>query len=408
MTMNIIGQCPVCYSKAHSTVLTAQKYPYFTSPVKKEDKAKILKKYGYQKLHGELQPVVCEECLHIYLRKHAPEKVISELYRNYYSYPSAMEGSFSPERDEAFIRIFKDKISKLMTKKQNQVLEIGCYDGYVLYHLKKMGFSVMGCDPSEGANIGKKFGLDIKKRFFKVDDFLKEGLKYEVIIFRHFLEHLPKPVDFLKTLKQILTPEGLLIFEVPNVESYLENGGTGIFSFQHLQYFSKVSICRLIKNSDLQLRSCIKTAENLIVVASGGRLQKNLVNNNIPALCRCFRSNFEMKKTRLEKMIEKILGQGLILWGAGGFSANVMELYGVPSNRIKYIVDSDKKKWGMEYLKHRIKITSPETLKRNDHGCLMVCSMYANEIINKLRDLRYDKPVISLSPDIKLLKGRLK
>ena len=406
--MTIIDQCPVCNSKEHSAIFTVGKYPYFTTPVKKQDKAKILKKYGSQKLHGELQPVVCGGCLHIYLRKCAPVKILSELYRNYYSYPSALEGSFSPERDEAFIRIFKNKIRKMMTKKQNRILEIGCYDGYVLCHLKKMGFSVTGCDPSKGASIGKKFGLDIKKRFFKVDDFLKEGLKYEVIIFRHFLEHLPKPVDFLKALKEVLTPEGMLIFEVPNVEPYLKNGGTGIFSFQHLQYFSKASIYRLIENSDLQLMSCIETAENLIVAASRGRSQKNFANNNIPALCRSFRSNFKMKKTRLGKMVKKISDRGIILWGAGGFSANVLELYGVPSNRVKYIVDSDKNKWGMEYLKHRIQIASPETLKRDDHGCLMVCSMYANEIINRLRDLHYDKPVISLSPDIKLLKGRSK
>ena len=406
--MTTIDQCPVCYSQKYSTVFSVETFPYFTTPVKKQDKVKILQKYRPQELSGLLQPVVCGECLHIYLRQCAPVKVISDLYRNYYSYPSAMEGSFSPARDEAFLKIFKHKVWGTLTSKQNRVLEIGCYDGYVLYHLKKMGFSVTGCDPSEGASIGKKFGLDIKKRFFKVDDFAKEGLLYDVIIFRHFLEHLPKPVNFLKTVEKVLMPQGLFVFEVPNVEFYLKNGNTGIFSFQHLQYFSKASIYRLIKNSGLQLMSCIETAENLIVVAARGCLEKNITKTKIPSLCRSFKSNFEMKRSRLSKMVRKMKGQGIILWGAGGFSANVMELYEVPINRIRYIVDSDKKKWGMEYLKHRIQITSPDRLKENDHGCLMVCSMYAKEIINRLKNFGYDKPAISLSPDIKLLKGKLK
>ena len=193
--MTTIHLCPVCHGRDSFPVFTVEGFPYITAPVKREDKATILKKYGPQKLSGTLQPVVCRKCRHIYLRKHASARVISELYRDYYSYPSAMEGSFFPERDEAFIKIFKSKILKILTKKRKHVLEIGCYDGYVLYRLSKLGFSVTGCDPSHGATIGKRFGIDIKRRFFKAEDFVKEGLKYEVVIFRHFLEHLPRPVD---------------------------------------------------------------------------------------------------------------------------------------------------------------------------------------------------------------------
>ncbi len=401
--MKIITRCPVCSSQGYSAVFKAAQYPYFTIPVKRQDKAKILKRHGLDQLHGELQPVVCTRCLHIYLRQCAPVKTLAELYRDYYSYPSALEGSFSPERDQAFLRIFRDKISRTLSKKQNRVLEIGCYDGYVLYHLKKMGFSVTGCDPSQGANIGKRFGLDIKKQFFKVDDFFKRGLKYDVVIFRHLLEHMPKPVDFLKTLKKVLMPTGIFVFEVPGVESYLKNGSTGIFSFQHVQYFSRASIARLVENADLQLLSCIESAENLIITCLPGKLRPAYADNHIADLCRSFYAHLETKKNRLNKIVNEVSGQGMIIWGAGGFSANVLELYGVPANRIKYIVDSDSKKWGMEYLLHCIPITSPKALKQNDHGCLMICSMYTNEIIRQLKHLRYDKPVIRLFPDIKLL-----
>ena len=113
--MRTIHECPVCNAQKASIVFTAEEFPYFTAPVNKQDKVKI-QKYGFGKLHGTLEPVVCRKCMHIYLRKHAPVKTISELYRNFYSYPSAMEGSFFPERDEAFIRIFKSKILKMLNR----------------------------------------------------------------------------------------------------------------------------------------------------------------------------------------------------------------------------------------------------------------------------------------------------
>ena len=402
--MIIVGECPICHSKDNAGFLFAKDFPYFTAPVAKPDKAKILKKYGPKELGGELCPVVCKECRHIYLNKSAPEDVLEDLYGSYYSYPSALEGSFFPERDEAFIQIFKNRIKGILSRKQDRVLEIGCYDGYVLYYLKKIGFSVTGCDPSHGADIGQRFGLDIKKRFFSTDEFQKENLDYDCIIFRHFLEHIPRPVDFLKTLPKVLTPEGLIVFEVPNVEIFLKSGGTGVFSFQHLQYFSKTSISRLVKEAGLRLINCIETAENLVVVAAQGTSDESITNDNILILCRDFKTNMTKKKDTLWTMLEKFDGQDFILWGAGGYSASIMEMYEVPSNRIKCMVDSDKKKWGMEYLKHDVPIVSPEALKHNDYGCLLICSMYSNEIVDKLKIFDYHKPVISLSPDIKLIK----
>ena len=45
------------------------------------------------------------------------------------------------------------------------VLEVGCFDGYVLHNLQEKGYNVTGCDPSIGADIGKSFGINIQKGF---------------------------------------------------------------------------------------------------------------------------------------------------------------------------------------------------------------------------------------------------
>ena len=43
--------------------------------------------------------------------------------------------------------------------KKSSILEIGCFDGYIINKLKKTFHNVFGCDPSPGAEIGKKKGL---------------------------------------------------------------------------------------------------------------------------------------------------------------------------------------------------------------------------------------------------------
>lgn len=404
--MSFIKKCPVCKKRTRSTIFEVEKFPYFTAPVRKKDKGIILSKHGNSRLEGKLTLVICNECSHIYLKNLPRNKVISDLYANYYSYPSALKGSFVPERDNAFLKVFIARIRDKLNKDQRRVLEIGCYDGYVLFHLKKGGFEVTGCDPSDGAQIGKKFGIDIKKRFFSVEDFLKEGSMFDIIIFRHFLEHLSHPINFLKRLKPILKDDGKIIFEVPNVAFYLRNGNPTVFSFQHLQYFSKGSIGRLLQMSGLRLEQLIETGENLIVVCSAGKSKVVLSEKMARDLSYSFKCRIERGRELLWKIIRKYYKRGIALWGAGGFSSSVLEVYGVPTNKIKFIVDSDKNKWDMRYLKHNIPIKSHLSLKDIEHDCLMVCSMYSKGIIKELKLLNYNKPIINLYPKIKIYGGQ--
>ena len=59
--------------------------------------------------------------------------------------------------------------------KKSSILEIGCFDGYIISKLKKTFHNVFGCDPSPGAEIGKNKGLKIKEIFIQ-EIFLKENL----------------------------------------------------------------------------------------------------------------------------------------------------------------------------------------------------------------------------------------
>ena len=151
-----ITTCPICRSKKFRSILNIKKFPYFTAPKNKE----TIKKKKIKNKAFNLQVVNCRNCTHTFLSKLPNLNILNELYDKYYNYPSALNGFFTPERDENFIKCFL-KTQKIT--KNKKILEVGCYDGYILKRLKKYGYRVNGCDPSKGALIGKKHGIKIRK-----------------------------------------------------------------------------------------------------------------------------------------------------------------------------------------------------------------------------------------------------
>ena len=59
----------------------------------------------------------------------------------------------------------------------------------------------------------------------------------------------------------------------------------------------------------------------------------------------------------------------------------------------------------MEYLKINVPVEMPRALKAVPHGCALVCSMYADEILKKLKKMGYGKPVITMHPRAALYQG---
>jgi hypothetical protein len=54
----------------------------------------------------------------------------------------------------------------------------------------------------------------------------------------------------------------------------------------------------------------------------------------------------------------------------------------------------------MEFLQHSLRIKPPDALKKDPGSCLVVCSMYADQIVERLGEMNYGNPVIKLHPKI--------
>ena len=144
--------CLICSSHNSQMILNEESFPYFTVPVSKIDKISILNKYGRDSLFGELCYWACKDCGHLQINKLPNKNILDDLYKKYYTYPSPLKNTFEPLRDDYFIKYFKSSIDLLCrNRKLNSILEVGCYDGYILDCLKREGYETQGCDPSEGS-----------------------------------------------------------------------------------------------------------------------------------------------------------------------------------------------------------------------------------------------------------------
>lgn len=98
----------------------------------------------------------------------------------------------------------------------DDVLEFGCGTGYYLERLnveKKIGIEVnpVAIEHARG------LGLDIRTSLDEVED-----NSIDVIYSHHVLEHVPNPLETLKTLKQKLKNNGKMIFVMPYDPHFLQ------------------------------------------------------------------------------------------------------------------------------------------------------------------------------------------
>jgi len=99
------------------------------------------------------------------------------------------------------------------------VLDIGAGDGKFLYFIRDFGFRVFGTTASTiSQGVAKtRFGVDLEFSL-KVPSPTKAP-PLQAITYWHVFEHLETPVEHVAAWGAILAPEGVVMVEVPNVES---------------------------------------------------------------------------------------------------------------------------------------------------------------------------------------------
>jgi glycosyltransferase involved in cell wall biosynthesis len=169
------------------------------------------------------------------------------------------EYQLKPSEDSSHGRIS----NLLKSRAPRRILDLGSSSGLLSERLEAMGHRVTGVDVVEIAGVRQR-----TSEFFQAD--LNEGIPpevgtgFDVVLAADVLEHLVNPGALMTQVRDVLAPDGVALFCVPNIAHWyprfrstlgmFDYDQRGILDSTHLRFFTRRSIRRLIERQGFTIR----------------------------------------------------------------------------------------------------------------------------------------------------------
>jgi SAM-dependent methyltransferase len=150
-------------------------------------------------------------------------------------------------------------------------LDVGCSFGWLLQYVRTRGFDPYGVEPSPSAAQDAR-GRGLRVVVGEYPDVGGKDAPYQVISLIDVLEHIANPFLVLRAVRRHLTPEGILVVQVPDRECLLYRtalllswiGGERLggslrrlylhgLDFPHLFYYHHYSLKMLLEREGFQV-----------------------------------------------------------------------------------------------------------------------------------------------------------
>ncbi|KND48414.1 MAG: hypothetical protein AB200_01645 [Parcubacteria bacterium C7867-005] len=145
----------------------------------------------------------------------------------------------APERANKHLDFIKHLMGqRTISKDVRSVLDIGSSEGSFLLGMLENYPNVA----TYAVEPGQNFRHLTEKKFRKIYNSLSEvdpNDKFDVITMWHVLEHVRDPLKILHDIKKHMSPESLLIFEIPDLDKYF---GIGPIHVDHVVHFNAETI----------------------------------------------------------------------------------------------------------------------------------------------------------------------
>ena len=153
------------------------------------------------------------------------------------------------------LRGIAEQAANLLSKPQAKVLDIGCNDGTLLKNYPD-SYTKFGVDPSDVAQeAAKSDDLQIVQDIFpsaKLKEILK-GDKIDIITSIAIFYDLENPVEFCRAIENLLSRDGIWIFEMSYMPRMLELNSYDTICHEHLEYYSLAVIEKILNFAGLRI-----------------------------------------------------------------------------------------------------------------------------------------------------------
>ncbi len=163
----------------------------------------------------------CSNCTHCFVIKRLSKTALQKFYSSDVRYSCTYTSKEISDVRVEQVAMPKAKwmikrFEALYGRKPESVLDVGAGAGHFVYACKQLGMRVQGVELS-GSSIDfckKNFGIDLQPLDFT--SHWEAFSDVDIVTFWGVIEHVPNPVDFLKTARKIFSGrDGMIVAEVP-------------------------------------------------------------------------------------------------------------------------------------------------------------------------------------------------
>jgi SAM-dependent methyltransferase len=347
-----------------------------------------------------LHTYVCASCFLVQLEEYVAPKEIFKEYAYFSSYSDAWLTHASN---------YVDMITeRLQLNKNSQVVEIASNDGYLLQYFVKKGIPVLGIEPAANvAKIAENKNIPTLVDFFTLEksyDLSEKGQNADLIIGNNVLAQITDLNNFVKGMKVLLKPSGIITIEFPHLMKLIDDNQFDTIYHEHFSYFSLLTVEKIFTAHDLtifdveelpthggslRIYACHSEKRSYPVKTSVSALKLKEIDQGYNTLDKYFTFAEKVRSTKrnlLAFLIQiKSEGKSIAGYGAPGKGNTLLNYCGIRSDFLDYTVDKNPYKHGKFLPGTHIPIFPPSQIEKTKPDYVLILPWnIKNEIINQL------------------------
>jgi SAM-dependent methyltransferase len=351
-----------------------------------------------------LHVFVCSQCYLAQLGEYVrPEHIFSE-----YAYFSSYSDSWL-KHSKKYTDLM---IQRFALDAKSLVVELASNDGYLLQYFVEKSVPVLGIEPAANvAKVAVDKGVPTLVEFFGAELARKlatSGQRPDLLLGNNVLAQVPDLNDFVKGMKILLKPGGVITMEFPHLLRLMDENQFDTIYHEHFSYFSFLTAEKIFAAHGLtlfdveelashggSLRIYARHAENgaKAVTAAVEDLRRREVAAGLNRVERYAAFEEQVKETK-RKLLEFLIrakreGKKVVGYGAPGKGNTLLNYCGIRTDFLDFTVDRNPYKQGRFLPGTHIPIFPPEQLRaaRPDYVFILPWNL-KNEIMAQLSYIR--------------------
>jgi len=222
---------------------------------------------------------ICVNCGHIQVYPMFNEKELKNINDRFFGGLYLRTNKQDHLNNYKKLNKLKNKLAPIIKENMN-ILDVGPGEAWALEYFQKNRCnyyaieSVTKLADSIIARGGEVIGSDIFKKYEKYNSF------FDIIIFRHVLEHLLEPKLSLKILKNLLQNDGIIYLALPNAERPSKKKGfrTSFIRPVHVSYFHVDNVKRISHYAGLTPLQIDTSGEIFMLLGHSKKNDQSIIN----------------------------------------------------------------------------------------------------------------------------------